>query len=166
MKRLLPLILAFSMQAAHAEGHGLAVPEFKKWKEECGSCHLAYPPKLLTADTWGRLMDGLDKHFGANATLEAKDKADILDFLKRYSATGSRFSSASFRISETPWFKREHRSVAPGEWSHPQVRSASNCEGCHRDVARNVWSEDTISMPGRGAKSREHGEHGGRDDDD
>ena len=35
-----------------------------KWKSECASCHVAYPARLLPAESWRALMGGLDKHFG------------------------------------------------------------------------------------------------------
>jgi hypothetical protein len=127
MKRFIALLLlAFSMNAAYAEGHKMTVPPNAKWKEECGSCHIVYPPKLLTADNWQKMMGSLNKHFGANAELDAKDNKDILEFLKKHAGSGERHSAASLRISDTPWFKREHRSVSPKEWVHPEVKSKSN----------------------------------------
>ena len=42
-----------------------------KWKAECGSCHVAYPAQLLPATSWQRLMKGLDKHFGTDASVDA-----------------------------------------------------------------------------------------------
>ena len=47
----------------------------EKWKTECGSCHLAYPPELLPASSWRRIMAGLDRHFGADASLDAASAA-------------------------------------------------------------------------------------------
>ncbi|BBI99311.1 hypothetical protein FGKAn22_10040 [Ferrigenium kumadai] len=159
MKRLAVLLLALAgMNFAHAEGHKMAIPDNVKWKEECGSCHIAYPPKLLTADNWRKLMGGLNKHFGANAELDAKDNKEILAFLERNAGSGERYSAASLRITDTPWFKREHREVSPNEWVHPQVKSRSNCSACHQNVARNIWSERDIRMPG--------GRRMGDDDDD
>ena len=149
MKRLaILLLLASGMNAAHADGRKMTVPENAKWKEECSSCHIAYPPNLLTAEDWQKMMGGLNQHFGANAELDAKDRKDILEFLKKNAGNGARYSAASLRISDTPWFKREHRSVSPKEWVHPEVKSKSNCSACHKDVARNLWSEHDVRMPG------------------
>lgn len=160
MKRLaIAFLLVLGIGAAHADGKRIAVPEHVKWKEECGSCHIAYPPNLLTADEWQKIMGGLNKHFGANAELDAKDSKDILAFLKQHAGNGPRYSAASLRISDTPWFKREHRSVSPKEWVHPEVKSKSNCSACHQNVARNIWSERDIRMP-NGARWEEE------DDDD
>ncbi|MFZ3017518.1 MAG: diheme cytochrome c [Gallionella sp.] len=142
------LLLALGMNAAYADSGKMAAPENAKWKEECSSCHIAYPPKLLTADNWQKMMGGLNKHFGANAELDARDNKDILEFLKKHAGSEKRHSAASLRISDTPWFKREHRSVSPKEWVHPEVKSRSNCSACHKNVARNIWSEHDVRMPG------------------
>lgn len=160
MKRLATLLLALGMNLAYAEGGRLAVPDNTKWKEECSSCHIAYPPKLLTADNWRKMMGGLDKHFGANAELDAKDNKEILDFLVRNAGSGDRHSAASLRITDTAWFRREHREVSPKEWVHPEVKNRSNCSACHQNVARNIWSERDIRVPGKGRWEEEE------DDDD
>jgi len=151
MKRLAVFLLVLGMSQAHADGGRLAVPENAKWKEECGSCHITFPPKLLTADNWQKMMGGLDKHFGANAALDAKENQEILDFLTRNAASGARYSSASLRISDTPWFKREHREVSAKEWGHSEVKSRANCTACHintANIGRGIWSERDIRMPG------------------
>ena len=31
------------------------------WKAECGSCHVAYPPQLLPAQSWRKIMARLDR---------------------------------------------------------------------------------------------------------
>ncbi|MBI3901830.1 MAG: diheme cytochrome c [Nitrosomonadales bacterium] len=132
---------------AHAEREGLSVPQNPKWKEECGSCHIAYPPQLLTADSWEQVMGNLGKHFGANASMDAKDASDILDYLKRHAGSGDRHSAASLRISDTQWFKREHREVPRNYWADKRIKSASNCTACHVNAARGDWSEHGIRMP-------------------
>ncbi len=147
MKRI--LLLAWLLGAGVAMAHGVktTVPDNAKWKEECGSCHLAYPPQLLAADSWRRLMQGLDKHFGESAALDPADNKEILDFLERHAGSGARFSAPSLRISATPWFIREHREVPKRAWTHPAVKSAANCAACHVNAARGDWSEHGIRMP-------------------
>jgi len=131
MKRVAVLALLLGMNLAHADSAKLKVTDHAKWQEECGSCHVAYPPQLLNSEDWQLLMRGLDKHFGANATLDAKDNKQILGFLQRNAGSGERYGSTSLRISDTPWFKREHRSISATEWTNPKVKSKSNCSACH-----------------------------------
>jgi hypothetical protein len=41
------------------------------YRNECGSCHVLYPPNLLSDTSgWKEIMDGLHNHFGENAELE------------------------------------------------------------------------------------------------
>ena len=134
MKWLAVLLLMSGMNLAHAEIGKLSAPNNVVWKQECGSCHDAYPPEFLSADNWRQLMGSLDKHFGANAVLDAKVNKQILRFLEVNAGSGERYKSASLRISDTPWFKHEHRVINPKEWTNPQVKSRSNCSACHGKV--------------------------------
>ena len=134
MKRVAALILVFGMNLAHAEAGKLTAPNNAKWKEECGSCHIPYPPQMLSAENWKQLMGSLDKHFGANAVLDANDNKKILGFLEHNVGSGDRYSSPSLRISDTPWFKHEHHVINAKEWVNPEVKSRSNCSACHGKV--------------------------------
>src|SRR5512146_2667484 len=51
------------------------------WQTECGSCHVAYPPRLLPAESWRAVMSGLDKHFGSDASLDPAAVREIGAFL-------------------------------------------------------------------------------------
>lgn len=151
MKRIImSLALLAAAQLAYADGGKMKAPPNALWQEECGSCHAAFPPRMLTADNWKALMSGLAHHFGDNAELNAKDRQAIEDYLVRHAGTGARHSAASLRITETPWFLREHRNISPKEWVHPEVKSKANCMACHKIIGQDRWSEHDISVPGRG----------------
>lgn len=148
LKKLAVLILLCSSATAFAEGGKQPSASNPKWKEECGSCHTAFPPRLLVAEDWQKLMGGLDKHFGVNATLDAKDNKEILDFLQRNAGSGARHSSANLRITDSAWFTREHHEVSSKTWANPAVKSRANCTACHVNGDRGDWSERGIRMPG------------------
>jgi len=122
-----------------------------KWKEECGSCHLAYPPRLLSAESWRALMSGLDKHFGSDASLDAASGTEIGDFLEKNASTRQHKSSNGveppLRITDTRWFKSEHREVSARMWKSPKVKSPSNCAACHTKAESGSFSERDIRMP-------------------
>lgn len=148
MKWLAAGLLISSCTMAYADDVNFTVPHNEKWKEECGSCHIAYPPQLLTGKNWQQMMGSLDKHFGANASLDVADSKDILSFLQRYAGSGDKHSATSLRISDTPWFTREHREVSNNVWSDQAVRSRANCTACHINAERGNWSEEGVRMPG------------------
>lgn len=102
MKRVAVLLLALEVNLAHAEAGRLSVPNNATRKQECGSCHIPYPPQLLSAENWQRLMGSPDRHFGVNATLDAGDNRKILNFLEHNAGSGARYSADSLRISDTP----------------------------------------------------------------
>ena len=118
------------------------------WKEECGSCHIAYPPRLLPANTWREMMSSLNKHFGVDASVDPKTAAHIATFLER-NAGRERASrqSSTLRITDTRWFRHEHDEVPNRVWSNPKVKTASNCQACHTAAVDGDFNEDTISMP-------------------
>ncbi len=119
-----------------------------QWKAECGSCHLAYPPQLLPARSWRAMMSGLDKHFGSDASLDAKTAAEITAFLQG-NAGRDRAPSAQpvLRISETRWFVREHDEVPARTWKGAQVKSPSNCAACHVNAEQGDYSEHAVRIP-------------------
>lgn len=140
--------LLLASGALLADGPRLSPATDKIWLEECGSCHVAYPPSMLSADNWRRMMGGLDKHFGANASLDPASAQHITAFLERNASTrGERNASNTLRITDTRWFVREHDEVSPATWRDPKVKSAANCAACHTDTASGLYKERSIVTP-------------------
>jgi mono/diheme cytochrome c family protein len=124
------------------------------FKAECGSCHMAFPPALLAADDWHRVMTSLDKHYGDNATLDEPARKQIEDFLVRNAGTGRRTEGASTggavppRLTLTGWFRHKHDEVPRAVWKDKRVGSAANCAACHPRAEAGSFSEHEIRMPG------------------
>ena len=114
------------------------------WREESGSCHVPYPGWALPASSWRAVMGGLEKHFGTDASLDAAVAAEIGRYLESHAGrTGKDSSSATqLRITETAWFQREHREVTKARWSSAEVKSAANCQACHKQAAQGVYEEE------------------------
>ena len=144
-------LLAGMVLLAHEAmaGGKLTAPANERWKAECGSCHLAYPPGLLPATAWREVMSGLGKHFGTDASLEPAAAAEIGAYLERYGAGGRRAQAVpkNLRITESAWFVREHDEVAAGVWQRPAVKSAANCAACHTDAERGDLRERNLRIP-------------------
>ncbi len=122
--------------------------------KECSACHMAFPPALLPARSWRALMAGLDNHFGENAALDEATAKHIADYLVANAADattggnrrvlrGVRPSDTPLRITELPWWMREHRGeVRPSAFKDPRVKSKANCVACHRGAARGSFDDD------------------------
>jgi hypothetical protein len=106
---------------------------------ECGECHMAFPPALLPAGSWALIMDGLTHHFGEDALLPA----DIGDSIRTYLASqaGRVGDPGLVRITEQPWFVREHR-YPPSVWQRPDIRSKANCPACHQRAEQGIFDDD------------------------
>ncbi len=149
MKRL--ALIAFLGCALPALADRLPLPAGTpaSYKAECGSCHLAYPPALLSSGDWRRTMGGLKEHFGSDAAVDPKIGQEIGAFLERHAGNAGKLGSAGEppRISQTAQFIREHRKIPAKFWQDPRVKSAANCEGCHRGAAEGRYSEHDIAIP-------------------
>ncbi|OYY95276.1 MAG: cytochrome C [Hydrogenophilales bacterium 28-61-23] len=119
------------------------------WRQECGSCHIAYAPGLLPAESWRKVMAGLDKHFGSDASLTAQENRAITEFLVDNAATRWRTPGAPLRITETAWFKRQHdgHEIRPEVWKRASVKSPANCAACHPGADKGDFEEDRIRIP-------------------
>jgi hypothetical protein len=118
------------------------------WQAECGSCHVAYPPRLLPAASWRALMDDLARHFGTDASVDPATATTIRAFLEGNAGrVRSPGDEATLRITQTRWFVREHREVAPRTWHSASVRSAANCAACHAAAEAGRFSEHDVRIP-------------------
>ena len=143
------LLFAFGLllNNALADSRGFSAGN-STWKAECGNCHGVYPPNLLPAPAWRRLMAGLDRHFGSDASLDAATAAEIGAFLERNAGSGKRGGdSGTLRISETQWFRRKHDEVPASVWKSPKVNSAANCTACHAGADRGDFDEHAVRIP-------------------
>lgn len=148
------LLMGVMMSVAHAEDDDdddERMPAAKNalWQSECGACHVAYPPRLLPAESWRAVMSGLDKHFGSDASLDPAAAREIGAFLEK-NAGGRRYEASAkpiLRITETRWFRHEHDEVSERVWKNPKVKSAANCAACHIQAESGNYSEHNIRIP-------------------
>jgi len=120
-----------------------------KWQQECSSCHIPYAPGLLPAESWRRVMAGLDKHFGTDASLTPAESAEIADFLVRNGSNRWSGAATPLRITETSGFLRKHRGdeVPAGAFKRASVKSAANCQACHSGAAKGDFNERGVRIP-------------------
>jgi cytochrome c553 len=155
VKRIALLVAAaLAALPVHADRMPIPADAPPAFAAECGGCHLAFPPALLAADDWHRVMANLDKHYGDNATLDEKTRRTIDEFLGRNAGSGRRTEGANAgkgalpRLTMTGWFRHKHDEVPTAVWKDKRVGSAANCAACHPRAEAGSFSEREIRMPG------------------
>jgi nitrate/TMAO reductase-like tetraheme cytochrome c subunit len=147
---LLALLASLALPA-HADNYSL--PKNAAFEEECASCHMAYPPQMLDANSWRAMMNGLSKHFGSDASIDEKRRIAITDFLVAHSGgrkTGDTRDAQGkplLRITETARFDKKHRDIAAATWQRASIKSPANCTACHVQAAAGDYNERSIRIP-------------------
>ncbi len=135
--------------AARAEDHGARAPLLPRYQQECGACHTPYAPALLPAASWQRLMAGLPRHFGTDASLDAATQAELGRWLQANAGSGKRAREAppGDRITRSAWFGRDHREVPAAVWQRPAVHGPANCSACHPAANDGRFNEHDVRIP-------------------
>ncbi|WP_430765528.1 diheme cytochrome c [Roseateles paludis] len=151
---LLALSLSLACQADDHEGRSRVVWP-KAYVQECAACHVAYAPRLLPAASWARLMGGLDRHYGTDASLDPQDLQQLSRWLQDNADRRQSAAPPEDRITRSARFERKHRQIEPATWRLPSVRSAANCMACHTRADQGQYSEHALRMPdGLSARQR------------
>ena len=136
---------------AQADERAATVPLLPKYQQECAACHVAYPPGMLPAASWQRLMGGLGKHFGTDASLDATSAREISTWLNQHAGTYKRVTEAppQDRITRSNWFLSQHneREVSLAVWKRTSVSSPANCAACHTQADKGSFNERDIKIP-------------------
>lgn len=141
-----------------ARRSGVAPVTDAAWREECGSCHLAYPPGLLPGRSWVELLRTLDHHFGDDAsvapatrdalmTYAVANSADVGGQDHALSAAIARATAGKvpLRISEISFLAHEHGEVRPS--TAAKAGSFARCQACHTGAERGSFAEGEIVLP-------------------
>jgi len=145
-----------------ANGWESAFPNLKHkaWEEECGACHMAFTPGMLPARSWVLMMEGLQDHFGEDATIEPDMARDITDFLVKHAADNPDASDvmkriarsiplqeSPLRIIEGKMFKYYHDDIPNSMWQREQISSRLNCISCHTRAQEGRYLQREIKIP-------------------
>ncbi|MEJ2393409.1 MAG: cytochrome C [Candidatus Thiodiazotropha sp.] len=133
------------------------------YQEECGSCHFPFQPGFLPADSWIAIMRGLQDHFGDNAELSDENTQRITEFLvtnaagrvdreiSNKAAWSLRYTPQPERITETAFFRHEHREIPPRIMNQTDNKlSFVNCDSCHQRALQGSFNEHEVRIPGVG----------------
>ncbi|RJP88649.1 MAG: cytochrome C [Desulfobacteraceae bacterium] len=126
--------------------------------ENCGPCHLAYPPDLLPSESWNKILNEIDNHFGETIIIDPDSKKVISEYLKMSAADVSS-SEVSIkimkgikgqppnRITEIPYIIKKHHEVSLTVIKRPAIGSLSNCAACHKGAGKGNFDDDGVVIP-------------------
>ncbi|MDQ1264244.1 MAG: hypothetical protein QG559_1245 [Campylobacterota bacterium] len=132
--------------------------EHELFAKECISCHTLYPPYLLPKESWVKMMDNLENHFGDDASLDEADKNSIQEYLVKNAADSST-KEAAFKIlnsikdkdvieiTKTPYWEQRHSSIDEAAFKNKAIASKSNCKACHKNIEQGLLNDKDIKIP-------------------
>jgi len=154
------VVCAQSPTKGQSQGKSIKFVSTPLYKEECGSCHLAFLPGFLPKRSWEKMMATLDDHFGENASLDEDVGKELSDFLvgnaadvKGSTPRSKRIAkmieqdASPLRITETVFWQRKHYSIKRYVWKREKVSTKAKCEACHRDAEKGLFSEFDVNIP-------------------
>jgi cytochrome b len=149
-------IVALSARPAFGVPAGSLDPTYA---QECGSCHMAYPPSLSPSARWIAIMDGLPDHFGEDASLEPALMSRIRAYLTTNAAEQWDTRAAhelqrsnprdSLRLTATPFWTRMHQGIPESVFKSRAVGAKGACEKCHSDASTGRFDPQDIHIPER-----------------
>ncbi|HEY1863895.1 MAG TPA: cytochrome b/b6 domain-containing protein [Roseiarcus sp.] len=132
------------------------------YAQECGSCHMAYPPSLAPSSAWIAIMDGLSEHFGEDASLEPALVSRIRAYLTANAAEKWDTRAAHelqrskpqdpLRLTATPFWIRMHRGIPESVFKSRAVGARGACEKCHSDASTGRFDPQDIHIPERASQ--------------
>ena len=167
---ILSLILLFGAGGVLVYGleEGEIYQPDELYVEECGACHYAYPAGMLPANSWTRIMSGLEDHFGDNAETDEETASYVSNYLVENALTPGQSSTWSgllrnmpneppLRITELPGFIQMHEpELELIEGLDMGMEFFSPCEDCHRQAEQGLFDKELLSSGYGPAKRPTH----------
>jgi len=148
-----PLVASTNLPVDYKAEH----PEFY---DECIACHTLYPPFLLPKKSWEVMMADLENHFGDDASLDEDVRLSVLEYLNDNAAETSTKESAFkamdsmndskktlIAYTETPYWKKRHKSLDETMFKNPKVKKKANCKACHVNIEKGIIEDELIRLP-------------------
>jgi len=140
MKKLL-LAALFGLAALPATAGSNSPSADVLTMKECGACHMAFPPRLLPAGSWTKIMNSLGDHFGEDASLDEPTRARIQAYLTAHAGTWR--GGAPMRITKLRWFVRtHHRRGMRRLMERVGAKSFVECMACHAAARRGRFEDE------------------------
>lgn len=146
---VLSAISIFHQSAFADSGNLMPAKISPKYQQECAACHLAYPPGLLPARSWTRVMNNLESHYGSDASIDSATVKELTIWLTAHAGTYKRVRAEpkDDRLTESDWFIRKHRKIENEVWLRDSIKSKANCAACHLSAERGNYDDDEVVIP-------------------
>ena len=162
MKKLILLALTSCFLYADEMKVSIKPVDNEVYKNECGSCHFAYPAGLLPSSAWNKMMSNLSNHSGDDASVDEKTFQTLASYLNENSAEKSMNYKRSRKIvenlngvipdsiSKMPYMKKKHKEIKENLITQKEVKGLFNCTACHKNAEKGIFSEEDVNIPNYG----------------
>jgi len=106
--------------------------------ESCSNCHIAIPPELMPTETWRKILEKPQNHYGISLNLISLTQVLIWNYLKNYSRPLSPGERPADIVDESRYFRALHPNV-----DLPKVVTLKTCISCHPSA--NTFDFRTLS---------------------
>jgi hypothetical protein len=95
--------------------------------ENCSTCHLAIPPEVLATETWQKLLEKPQQHYGQSIPPMVRiSQVVVWEYLKDFSRSVSKDEPVPFYVQQSRYFKALHPRV-----NLPPEVNPKTCITCH-----------------------------------
>lgn len=128
------------------------IPAFTPYTQQCNVCHFAYPPGMLPAASWKKLMDDMPQHFTGQVMINVDTQNEIAQWLQTHAGTFALVveEPPQNRITQSAWWKKIHLNnskVPAAVWKKPSVSKGASCVACHQAAAKGEYNAKTVQVP-------------------
>ena len=125
-------------------------------RSSCGSCHMVYPAYLLPKQSWNKMIDDLENHFGKDASLPEEDTELVRNYLMNNAAEHSTREAAikvldnlktgsPQEITKTNYWKKTHKDITKEEFE-ADYGIKSDCRTCHKTIKDGMVQDKEIKF--------------------
>lgn len=97
----------------------------------CSTCHLALPAELFPRQTWQRLLESTNQHYGAQLPFISGIEVSLMwNYLGTFARNAAIEDRIPFQVRDSRFFKALHPGV-----KFPEPAKVTTCISCHPSAA-------------------------------
>ncbi len=94
--------------------------------EYCATCHIAIPPEVMPTDTWRKILEKPQNHYGTSVNLVSLTQILIWNYMRSYSRPLNQDEQIPQHLDQSRYFKALHPAVPM-----PEPLTLKTCIACH-----------------------------------